>query len=1691
MKRFLCSALAILMILSACPITIYASAVDEDEFNSAVSELLCDYAGDYYSEIKINVSDNTIQVDGESAVSLQKYDIDYSKLNSDEVMIPAVAVLDASGRDAELNKETGEIVVDDESYNFRESNMDAVAVSSEIENGIEKIYTDDNKLIENPVAFINEEQACESFNLETEYDDDVITVTNPYQTKRLIVQTKNNVVIGNTYNAIKVIHNRGYYILQFATEEQTKLAHKSLEKQKNIEYVCCDKVNKAFGLSDRSGAEKMNSSGYKKYLSDNGKSKAVTVAVIDTGCETSHEFLKGRLVKGYDVYKNSTAVTDAHGHGTHVSGIVKDNSPSCVKIMPIKVLGDDGSGTDLAIKQGIDYAVKHKAKVINMSLGGHCDGECLIDKAVTNAIKAGVTVVAAAGNDSKDCSSTCPAKIADCITVSSFDSYGKISAFSNFGKAVDLCAPGTNIESSYIGNSYGVLSGTSMAAPFVSAAAAMEQVNNSSLKPSGVLSRLKKTCADMFFKGWDKYSGAGLLNYTVFLKGNVNPATHITGRDEIVEMNYFKNCTWYKAEFGLYGNSDSENDACTDYTITSTSTNEKVAVFEGAYFIPKGAGKTTVTVSLPNGSSAKTKVVVNKIQVWTDYASSSYGGGKGTKDSPYLIYTPEQLARVAKNERVGKVANGKYFKLMRDIDLSGKYWISIANVYYDDDFISGSIVTDYTKINFDGNNHKILNMTTFSDPLVYSWADCKPVNAPWYDGNGSLFGVLSGANIKRLGIENAFCINGDGILASSAYQNTAIDRCYTSGYTKGSGLIGEAANYNIVIKNCYSSAYVGKAGLVNYIYSSNYSDKVIISNCFFCGEQLGNDSMDSYGGLFNIIESTSKNRYSRIYNCFNAKRVLSNVGIATQNNNSIISKSYYNKENKCGVQSKQGKTSNGYSSKPASFFKTKSSFTTSSNWSTYSSWDFKNTWAIKSSVNNGYPYLKNNKPGKQKLAQTGTWLDYSADSFEKGSGSYTSPYVITNAKQLARMAYLFRYGGGYGKYFVLENDIDLSAHEWFPIGGGEYLSTTERNPNNKYYFQGHFNGKGHTVKGLNISTTGDYIGFIAKANCAEIMNIKFTDVDIKAGSYAGGVCGLASYNNTISGCSVSGSISAKDNAGSITAAADGGTNINGCSSDANISCSGVSGGICAAVKGIIRDCSFTGSGTDAMVASGTFEMNNCYCEGCDLFVNDYSAFINNSLRIIDGTATLYKKKTRSVSDITQGRAEDCTSPVLNKKYSVTKELTANWDRYASKSFPSGKGTKASPYIIKTAEDMALAHKTWFVKKGVYFKLNNDIDMSGRLWNSMPYDGMLYNIKLFFEGNGHTIKNINLVNSTGFFDFTLTGGIISNVKLSNVKGSACSGLVGMITSGTVKNCSVSGNLIAPVDSKNSQGCIGGISSENYGTIERCSFSGTVQGSYNCGMITGFNSGKIRNCYSKGKAVNGVGIVDNNSFGEVSNCYTSAELIIGNYNAICCGILPTKSYSCDNDTGLDSGNSTSEEMKTKAHYKGWDFNTVWAIGSGYPYLRSVKSHKISYVTNGGTLAKGTPKTYKSSVGIVVNAPSRKSYAFAGWYTNKALTKKLPKDFGIKDYGDITLYAKWTPAYYVSFNSNGATSGSMSKQTVERDKSVALSKNCFKRKGYTFKGWAKSKKGKVVYKDKAKIKNAVKKGGTLKLYAIWKKN
>ena len=261
----------------------------------------------------------------------------------------------------------------------------------------------------------------------------------------------------------------------------------------------------------------------------------VKVAVIDTGIDISHPDLKDNIKGGMSAVAYTASYNDDNGHGTHVAGIIGaiDNTIGVIGVGPkidlyaVKVLDRRGSGYLSDIIEGLDWAISNGIQVVNMSLGTTAN-ILSFQEAVQRVNAAGIVQVAAAGNSGD--SVNYPAAYPEVIAVSATDKLDAVASWSSRGPEVDLSAPGVSVYSTYKGQAYKTLSGTSMAAPHVAGAAALVLttiLSSSTIgivwdldgdgiwDPSEVQNKLEKTAEQVapdIIPGKDNLYGAGLVD---------------------------------------------------------------------------------------------------------------------------------------------------------------------------------------------------------------------------------------------------------------------------------------------------------------------------------------------------------------------------------------------------------------------------------------------------------------------------------------------------------------------------------------------------------------------------------------------------------------------------------------------------------------------------------------------------------------------------------------------------------------------------------------------------------------------------------------------------------------------------------------------------------------------------------------------------------------------------------------------------------------------------------------------------------------------------------------------------------------------------------------------------------------------------------------------------------------------------
>ncbi|MCX4577620.1 S8 family peptidase [Streptomyces sp. NBC_01571] len=251
----------------------------------------------------------------------------------------------------------------------------------------------------------------------------------------------------------------------------------------------------------------------RSYAAPASAGAGVTVYVIDTGIRITHRDFGGRARYGWDFVGNDRSAGDGNGHGTHVAATVAGTAYGVAKkarVVAVRVLGDDGSGTTAQVIAGIDWVTRHahRPAVANLSLGGKANAQ--LDAVVRNSIASGVTYAVAAGNGGQPANLYSPARVAQALTVGAVDRTDTRARFSDYGASLDLFAPGVAITSASYRSDIGkaTLSGTSMASPHVAGAAALYLADHRRATPDQVGRALVRRAASGRVAG----AGAGSPN---------------------------------------------------------------------------------------------------------------------------------------------------------------------------------------------------------------------------------------------------------------------------------------------------------------------------------------------------------------------------------------------------------------------------------------------------------------------------------------------------------------------------------------------------------------------------------------------------------------------------------------------------------------------------------------------------------------------------------------------------------------------------------------------------------------------------------------------------------------------------------------------------------------------------------------------------------------------------------------------------------------------------------------------------------------------------------------------------------------------------------------------------------------------------------------------------------------------------
>lgn len=316
--------------------------------------------------------------------------------------------------------------------------------------------------------------------------------------------------------------NHLHYIIQAASVTIPDTSIEEIQQNDKVAWVEMDKdvsiagqtVDWGYQATIDQEAQKLDFTG-----------KGVKIGIIDTGVSKTHPDLK--IKGGVSFVGNSNSYQDDNGHGTHIAGVIvaQNNDIGTVGIAPdadvyaIKSLDQYGGGKQGDVIKGIEWAITNKLDIINLSITS-CDASPALEETIRKAYKSGIMIVAASGNYDDPCIEPFndikyPARYSDVIGVGAINKYNKLAGFSYTGKSLQLTAPGEDIMSTFFdkdGNdTYKRMSGTSMAAPYVTGTLALYKEAYPQLTAKQIKETVYRNALDLGEKGKDRQFGYGLV----------------------------------------------------------------------------------------------------------------------------------------------------------------------------------------------------------------------------------------------------------------------------------------------------------------------------------------------------------------------------------------------------------------------------------------------------------------------------------------------------------------------------------------------------------------------------------------------------------------------------------------------------------------------------------------------------------------------------------------------------------------------------------------------------------------------------------------------------------------------------------------------------------------------------------------------------------------------------------------------------------------------------------------------------------------------------------------------------------------------------------------------------------------------------------------------------------------------------
>ncbi len=611
-------------------------------------------------------------------------------------------------------------------------------------------------------------------------------------------------------------------------------------------------------------------------------------------------------------------------------------------------------------------------------------------------------------------------------------------------------------------------------------------------------------------------------------------------------------------------------------------------------------------------------------------------------------------------------------------------------------------------------------------------------------------------------------------------------------------------------------------------------------------------------------------------------------------------------------------------------------------------------------------------------------IEENVSPFAEGEGTKDNPFIISDVDGLIDIS------GNLSACYKLGTDVDLSGETFTPVGTGSQP------------FTGSFDGGGHAVRGLKVSSGGS-AGLFGSASGASFKNLRIEGAEVKTTSDYAGILAGSMNGGSIERCTVSGTVEGKNYAGGLLGRAEGGVSIQGCRMEGSVSAIAENAGILVGYLngGRIERCGASGSVEGAKYVGGlaggiyngaaisdscalgraTSTTNDAYTGGLAgySYSNDYrrQMTIRNCYAAVrvssSGKGLVYGSSYTVVEDsyydsqLAGFGTQDSynlgklTSAFTRKGFFKNWDFEEVWEIEEGESYPylkwegagteadlgeiqGGCGTEEAPYLIGTRGGFQCIP---YERTGEYV-MTSDIDLSGEGFApvGVTFAGS-------FDGGGHAVRGLKVSSggSAGLFGYA-SGAVFKNLRIEDAEVKTTSDyagiLAGYLNGGTVIRCSVSGSVEG---TKYAGGLAGYVSGSN-AKIQECCAEGTVTGNSYVGGLVGRLTGSVINSYALGSVTSKTsdtytgGLVGYSQSATIRNCYAAAQV-----SSRAQGLVYVYSSTTIQNSFFDSDVAgvtiptgqakTTEQMFTQETYVDWDVENVWKYGDNtYPVLKMIE-------------------------------------------------------------------------------------------------------------------------------------------------------